>query len=61
MMRMTRREFEHWLANQRYPIYVDPYEIVPCRCRDPNCHGWRLVRPQRVTDSHLPNARGDRP
>jgi hypothetical protein len=41
--RMTLHEFREWLTRQGAPVSVDPYDIVPCLCRDPNCHGWRLV------------------
>ena len=49
---MTREEFEHFAAghpghpggNGPLSIYVgQPYRIVPCRCGDLNCHGWRFV------------------
>jgi hypothetical protein len=41
--RMTREEFEAFILHQRVKIYVDPYDVEPCDCRDINCHGWRLV------------------
>lgn len=39
----TREEFEAFLLHQRVHIYVAPYEIQACDCRDINCRGWRLV------------------
>ncbi len=41
---MTREEFAQWVIDTGVRIFVDPpYRIVPCRCRDLNCHGWRFV------------------
>jgi len=47
---MTREEFEAWLRQKRVNIRVWPHEIVSCRCGDCNCHGWRLVRWESLTD-----------
>jgi hypothetical protein len=48
---MTRAEFEAFLwpaHGPTVPIYIrPPFDIVPCDCGDVNCHGWRLVEPQR--------------
>lgn len=39
---MTRARFEAWLRDSNAPIYRYPFVILPCDCRDVNCHGWRL-------------------
>lgn len=58
--RMTRDEFELFVlgatgkprgGNGPVQLYVRaPFDIVPCTCRDVNCHGWRFVevRAERV-------------
>lgn len=41
---MTRRAFEEWMSAKGRAIYIDgPYDVLPCRCGDVNCHGWRFV------------------
>lgn len=40
---MTRAEFIAWMTRNRVCVYVYPFDVVPCSCRDYNCHGWRLV------------------
>jgi len=43
---MTREEFEHWFLNRKgaNALYITgPVDVVPCRCGDVNCHGWRFV------------------
>jgi len=43
-MKMTRAQFVKFLASVRFGIAIrGPYDIRSCRCRDVNCHGWRLV------------------
>jgi hypothetical protein len=45
---MTREEFMRMLATT-YRVAIDgPWTVVPCACRDVNCHGWRVV-PQHET------------
>lgn len=47
-MKLTREQFEKFIREQRNQIVVDePYEIVPCRCGDVNCRGWRPVSADR--------------
>jgi hypothetical protein len=55
--RMTREEFEAFVSGNRgrglrggqgpLQIFVPPpYDVVPCRCGDVNCHGWKFVERQ---------------
>lgn len=50
--RMTRAEFEAFVIGTKgqrggsgpVQLYVRaPFDLVPCTCRDINCHGWRFV------------------
>ncbi len=43
--RMTKAEFEQW-ADRVVITARAPYDLVPCPCRDINCHGWRFVERQ---------------
>lgn len=41
---MTIEEFMKFAAEGGIDVRVAaPHTIVPCRCGDVNCHGWRIV------------------
>jgi len=39
---MTREEFEHWILRTGRALTNPNAPIVPCRCSDVNCKGWRF-------------------
>lgn len=41
----SRERFTSFLQSGAVTVFVQPAHIVPCGCRDVNCHGWRLQRP----------------
>lgn len=45
---LSREGFIHFISNMKGAIVVPaPHDIVPCRCGDANCHGWRIVERRR--------------
>jgi len=55
---MTREEFDHFAT--RVVLFVSsPYALVPCRCGDVNCHGWRFVESMSEA-SETPNRKAAR-
>lgn len=41
---MTLKEFERFVIDGNVRVFArQPYQIVPCACRDINCHGWRFM------------------
>lgn len=47
---MSQREFEHWFRRTgRAVLLRGPATIVPCRCGDVNCYGWRFLPVPNMT------------
>jgi hypothetical protein len=52
---MTLEEFEAFVTDRKVPIQIvarAPFRLVPCDCRDVNCHGWRFVEVTSPVDFH---------
>ncbi len=54
---MSRAEFRTFVERNVDYVYVLPYDIAPCACRDVNCHGWRLVQSDLARRLLVPTSR----
>lgn len=51
---MTREEFEVWIRRTGRALTDPNAPIVPCRCGDVNCKGWRFdIRPPVADEKEL--------